>query len=96
MDIEDPDVPTVNPPDVDIEDPDVPTVKPPEVEIKEKDVPRADVPQGTVEIADPSVPLADVPTTGDNSLMWTLLALTSATGLAWMVLENKKRKDAAE
>ena len=45
---------------------------------------------GLVEIEDEDVPLADVPQTGDMSLLWVALSAVSAGGA---VLLNRKRKE---
>ena len=64
-----------------------------ETEINDEDVPLAELPEDDLtEIEDSDVPLADVPKTGDNSQVWEVLALISGAGLAWLVLENKKRR----
>ena len=45
---------------------------------------------GLVEIEDEDVPLADVPQTGDLSLLWVALSAVCAGGA---VLLNRKRKE---
>ena len=59
-------------------------------------MPLAELPEDDlVELEDPDVPLADVPKTGDDSLIWGVLTLISGTGLVWLALD-KKRKGAVE
>jgi len=43
-------------------------------------------------IIDEPVPLADVPQTGDNSLIWFALILISGLGLCMLDLSAKKRE----
>jgi len=38
------------------------------------------------------VPLADVPKTDDKLALYVTLALLSGTGLAWLAVEDKKRR----
>ena len=38
--------------------------------------------------------MADVPETGDKSLLWGCLSLISGAGLALLAMMDKKRKDA--
>ena len=55
----------------------------------DEDVPLAEAP-GEVVIGDDLVPLAAVPRTGDISVMWYLVALTSACALACLGLRRKE------
>jgi len=43
-------------------------------------------------IIDEEVPLAEVPQTGDNSIIWFALILMSVCGLCLMNLSEKKKK----
>lgn len=53
----------------------------------------AEVPT-TTEIPEKVTPLAATPaTTGDSGLVWVLVAAASGTGLFWMFISQKKRKD---
>lgn len=53
----------------------------------------AEVPT-TTEIPEKVTPLAATPaTTGDSGLVWVLVAAASGTGLLWMFISQKKRKD---
>lgn len=90
-------------PNVDIDDPDVPLSELPEepeeptVDIEDPDIPLAELPSlpgepEDLEIADQDVPLTGVPRTGDDSWIWTALALTSGAGLVWLALTDRKRK----
>ena len=82
--------------ETDIEDPDTPTT----------DLPTdpSDPGQGTdpgqgggeTDIGDEDVPKADVPETGDASLLWVILAIASGSGLIWLALTGKKRKEYEE
>ena len=74
---EDPKDPPEDPedPGEDIPDPEVPLAPPPEEEITEPEVPLAPPPEEEVEIPEEPVPLADVPATGDISILWYAAAL---------------------
>lgn len=41
------------------------------------------------------MPTAEVPETGDASLIWAAAALLSGIGLAWLVISGKKREENA-
>ncbi len=95
VDVPDADVPLTGvPEEVVIPDVDVPLADTPDVPVM--DIPVADVPMGNVPAADvvdipnANVPLADVPKTGDDSRIWTLFALISGLGLAWLMLDKKR------
>lgn len=83
--------PTPEPePELDIDDPNVPLDPEPELDIEEPDVPLE--PEPELDIEDPDVPLADVPETGDGSHIWAMLATLFGTGLAWLAVQDKKRR----
>ena len=83
--------PTPEPePELDIDDPNVPLDPEPELDIEEPDVPLE--PEPELDIEDPDVPLADVPETGDGSHIWAMLAALFGTGLAWLAVQDKKRR----
>lgn len=92
---EDPKDPPEDPedPGEDIPDPEVPLAPPPEEEITEPEVPLAPPPEEEVEIPDDPVPLADVPATGDISILWYAAAVMSACGLALLNLFKKKTEE---
>lgn len=92
---EDPEDPHEDPedPGEDIPDPEVPLAPPPEEEITEPEVPLAPPPEEEVEIPDDPVPLADVPATGDISILWYAAAVMSACGLALLNLFKKKTEE---
>ena len=92
---EDPKDPPEDPedPGEDIPDPEVPLAPPPEEEITEPEVPLAPPPEEEVEIPEEPVPLADVPATGDISILWYAAALMSACGLAVLNLFKKKTEE---
>ena len=52
-------------------------------------------PGGGTDLEDPDVPTAEVPETGDASLIWAAAALLSGIGLAWLVISGKKREENA-
>lgn len=92
---EDPEDPHEDPedPGEDIPDPEVPLAPPPEEVITEPEVPLAPPPEEEVEIPEEPVPLADVPATGDISILWYAAALMSACGLALLNLFKKKTEE---
>lgn len=51
---------------------------------------------GGTDIGDEDVPLAEAPETGDASLLWVILAIASGSGLIWLALTGKKRKECEE
>lgn len=51
---------------------------------------------GGTDIGDDDVPLAEAPETGDASLLWVILAIASGSGLIWLALTGKKRKECEE
>ncbi len=68
-----------------------------EVELPDEDVPLAGIPEEDeplVELGEEDVPLAEVPRTGDEMILWIAAAITSALGLAWLALSEKKRQRA--
>ena len=52
-------------------------------------------PGDSTDLEDPDVPTAEVPETGDTSLIWAAVALLSGIGLAWLSLSGKKREEHA-
>ena len=52
-------------------------------------------PGDSTDLEDPDVPTAEVPETGDASLIWAAAALLSGIGLAWLVISGKKREENA-
>ncbi len=95
--IPDPEVPLAEEPEeVQIPEDEVPLEELPELEeIADEEVPLEELPE-LEEIPDDDVPLADVPKTGDESMMWIALTMASGMGLVWLILNSKKREDAAE
>ena len=49
--------------------------------------------QEIIDIEDPEVPLADVPTTGDPAVLWMALTGISAIGLTGLGIARKKKED---
>lgn len=47
----------------------------------------------TAEIPEGETPLAEAPKTGDELALWILAAAASGTGLIWLTISGKKRKD---
>ena len=87
-------MPETEAPEVDIPDgktplagkPVVSSQKVPPVEISDEAVPLVDIP-------DEEIPLADVPNTGDNTMMWSALAILAACGLV-VLRASQKREEA--
>lgn len=48
---------------------------------------------GATEIPEGTIPLAEAPKTGDELLLWILATAVSGTGLIWLAISGKKRKD---
>lgn len=74
-------------------EPEVPLEELPEEsleELPEPEVPLNDVPYEEEEILDEEVPLADVPQTGDISLLWYIGSLLSTCGLAALAMGKKR------
>ena len=81
-----------------------------ETVIEDPDTPTTDLPDGGdtgdtgdtgntgggTDIGDEDVPLAEAPETGDASLLWVILAIASGSGLIWLALTGKKRKECEE
>jgi len=70
----------------------------PEIEIPEEEVPLAELPEEEVPLADipeEEVPLSDVPKTGDDMLLYAMLAAVSGLGLGYLALTGKKREEEA-
>ena len=81
-----------------------------ETDIEDPDTPTTDLPDGGdtgdtgdtgntgggTDIGDEDVPLAEAPETGDASLLWVILAIASGSGLIWLALTGKKRKECEE
>lgn len=82
---DEPSVPPVEETTVVVPDPEVP-----QVNILEEEVPLVEAPEEVV-IPDEDVPLANVPKTGDISMLWYLTTLLSACGLALLGLRRKNR-----
>jgi hypothetical protein len=61
------------------------------VAIPNGDIPQADVPN--TEISDEDVPLALVPSTGDNIILWAMAAAVSGVGLIGFAIAGRKRRD---
>lgn len=78
------------PPEQEIDEPDVPLVEEPDVDIEEPEVPLVEEPEIEIEIEEPDVPLADVPETGDGSGLWFMSAVLSAMGLALLFFTRKR------
>ena len=77
---------------VDIPDEEPPLAEePPVVEIPNEEPPLAEWPP-VVDIPEEDVPMADVPQTGDISLVWYATTVVSATGLALLLISNKKKE----
>ena len=98
------DLPDEEPPLTDLPDEEPPLVElpdeePPLVDLPDEQPPLTDIPmeqpilaeQVEVDISDDPTPLANVPQTGDYSLMWLAALVLSVSGLA--VLTLKKRED---
>ena len=86
----------IDEPEMEIDEPETPLAEEPEVEIDELEVPLAEEPEVEIEIEDSSIPLADVPRTGDNSHIWAIFAMISGVGLALLALLDKKSKGMAK
>ena len=82
----DPQNPPVNPQDPPVEEIDDPEV--PLEELPEEAVPMDDL----TEILDEEVPLANVPMTGDCSLLFIGMSILSGTGLAGLALTKKREE----
>ena len=81
-----------------------------ETDIEDPDTPTTDLPDGGdtgdtgdtgntgggTDIGDEDVPLAEAPETDDASLLWVILAIASGSGLIWLALTGKKRKECEE
>ncbi|MCI8538322.1 MAG: DUF11 domain-containing protein [Oscillospiraceae bacterium] len=93
--ISDGEVPLAEVPEVIIPDEEVPLAEVPEMIIPDEEVPLAEVPE-VEEIPEALVPLAEVPKTGDSAYLWAVLAISSGAGLAWLVMDEKKRKAEAK
>ena len=92
-DIDDEDVPLSDGNDVDNED----TSAIEEIEIDDEDVPLADLPieddVEVIDVLDEEIPLSDNPMTGDNtSVIWAIMAIWSALGLALLYVSGKYEK----
>lgn len=77
----------------DLPEPEVPLDELPDEsldELPEPEVPLNDVPYEEEEILDEEVPLADVPQTGDISLLWYVGSLLSTCGLAALAMGKKR------
>ena len=89
IEIDDEDVPLSDGTDVDNED----TSAIEEIEIDDEDVPLADFPtedEEVTDILDEEIPLSDNPMTGDSdSILWAIIAICSAFGLAILFATEK-------
>ena len=93
--VPDPVVPDPVVPDPVTPDPVVPVEPDEPIDIPDEEVPlidEPDLPEPPVDIPDEEVPLADVPKTDDKLALYVTLALLSGTGLAWLAVEDKKRR----
>jgi hypothetical protein len=63
-------------------------------EIPEEDPPLAALSDDGEVILDEEVPLANVPKTGDNSVLWLFVSAAVVLGLVFVNLSNKKRTEA--
>lgn len=92
-DIEDPDTPLVETPDV-TEKPEPSESEEPDEDLGDEETPLAETPDvepdETEDLGDNDTPLAEVPQTGDALWLWLALAVLSALGLAWIGLNEKK------
>lgn len=84
--------------ETDIEDPDTPTTDLPDGGDTGDTGGTGDTGNtgGGTDIGDEDVPLAEAPETGDASLLWVILAIASGSGLIWLALTGKKRKECEE
>ena len=84
--------------ETDIEDPDTPTTDLPDGGDTGDTGGTGDTGNtgGGTDIGDDDVPLAEAPETGDASLLWVILAIASGSGLIWLALTGKKRKECEE
>lgn len=91
--VEDPDTPLVETPDV-TETPEPSDSEEPDEDLGDEETPLAETPDAepdeTEELGDNDTPLAEVPQTGDSLWLWLTLAVLSAAGLAWIGLNEKK------
>lgn len=69
----------------------------PAVEIPEEEVPRTDVPaageEPAADIPEQDVPMAEAAETGDASALLALMTAASGSGLTWLAVSGRKRKD---
>ena len=79
------DLPEEETPTTDLPDEDTPTTQPPAEETPQED-PSAELPEE-------DVPMAEAPATGDASLLWLAAAVLSGSGLAWLALSERKRRE---
>ena len=79
------DLPEEETPTTDLPDEDTPTTQPPAEETPQED-PSAELPEE-------DVPMAEAPATGDASLFWLAAAALSGSGLAWLALSERKRRE---
>lgn len=103
------DIPEEDPPLTDVPVVDVPETDEPEIDIPDGKTPLAGKPMASsqkespveisdeavplVDIPDEEIPLADVPNTGDNTMMWSALAILAACGLV-VLRPFQKREEA--
>ena len=58
------------------------------------DVPAAEpAEEPALEIADEDVPMAEAPETGDATALLALMTTASGSGLAWLAISGKKRRE---
>ena len=83
----------------DIEEPEVPLTEEPEIteefeDVTEPEVPLAAAPEEFEDLPEDEVPLAAVPETGDRAIVWFVLSIMAALGLAVLTIEEKKARKA--
>ncbi|MCQ2565308.1 MAG: VWA domain-containing protein [Clostridia bacterium] len=81
----------------DIEEPEVPLTEEPEIteefeDVTEPEVPLAAAPEEFEDLLEDEVPLAAVPATGDRAIIWFVLSIMAALGLAVLTIEEKKAR----
>lgn len=64
-------------------------------EPRESQAPETEIPEESEGLGENDTPLAEVPQTGDMLWLWLLLTASSAAGLVWLFLGEKKGKRVA-
>ena len=64
-------------------------------EPRESQAPETEIPEESEDLGENDTPLAEVPQTGDMLWLWLLLTSSSAAGLVWLFLGEKKGKRVA-